>query len=123
MRLIIAEALSFVTCRLLTLHLNLLTIWKLLLLTRIVGIEGFIIRPAISVPTHDRCGSNTLLLDKFRIEEHKALVDDLQGASQLLVILIEFDKDLIRLSLWQLDQEAFISFDVKGCNEQILLIG
>jgi hypothetical protein len=58
----------------------------------------------------------------YRVEKNEALVDDLQGRRQLLVVSIELLDDLLGLSLGKLDQQTLIRLDVEGCDVHVCRI-
>lgn len=71
----------------------------------------------------DRRGTDTSLLDKFRVEKHEALVHDLERGSHLLVVVGELHQDVLGFALRQLDQKTFGRLDVVSSNKKVGVVG
>lgn len=92
----------FVACLFLLVPIILIRHLLLLHSTGICGIHHIVLHFGLierGFSAHNWGSSHSLLLNEFRVEKHQALVEYLERGSQLLVILVEFVDDLLRLPL------------------------
>lgn len=69
-----------------------------------------------------KSGFNLKIVDTYGVEQDEALVEDLEGGGELLVVLLELANDLVGLLLGQLDQQALVRLHVERGDVQVRLV-
>ena len=58
----------------------------------------------------------------YRVKQDESLIHDLEGRGHLFVVVVEFLKDVLGLSLWEFDQQTLWGLDVESRDEQVSVV-
>ena len=69
-----------------------------------------------------RCCLHALLVGELRVQQHQALVHDLQRVSHRLIVVLKLIEDVLSSPFWQLDQQWLWALEVVCCDEQMCVV-